>query len=345
MGAATLSEYAENSRDRYAEIQLTGLTISDVKAKEFQYHRSCYRHLSRPETNKDQYEEKIAREKCFEDLKGFVEKKIIKEGEFVRLNTLADYYGKLQDELNIKRKGDLVRNLKSRMINAFGEKISFFQKSEGLPEFMYGTEDVPFKGKLGEDDPMENVRKVGKLIRAELLKAPDMYSSWPPDEQQLLTKEFDTPALTEALLLSILSAREKKTERISRLIDSEAQDLTYNASMGRTRVKKHVQLGISIKRKTASVEVIRLLNHYGHSISYDEVNVLETRLAEDQVQHQNLGNYIPNNIQPSTFVTFIYDNCDHNVESIYNKGPGNTSEKLQPESQVLVHRFLFVYPP
>ena len=60
------------------------------------------------------------------------------------------------------------------------------------------------------------------------------------------------------------------------------------------------------------------MNRFGHSISYDEINATETSLAEEQLNNENARRYVPNNIQLGMFVTFIYDNCDHNAESIYN---------------------------
>ena len=58
-----------------------------------------------------------------------------------------------------------------------------------------------------------------------------------------------------------------------------------------------------MKRKSGSVDVICWLNCFGHTVSYDEISSIE---------------FVPNNIQPSAFVTFVFDNCDHNIESIYN---------------------------
>ena len=66
--------------------------------------------------------------------------------------------------------------------------------------------------------------------------------------------------------------------------------LTKNSTglKGKVRKKKHVQLGISIKRKTRSVAVLRWLNRFGHSISYDKVNVLETKIAANQFKAENI---------------------------------------------------------
>ena len=116
----------------------------------------------------------------------------------------------------------------------------------------------------------------------------------------------------------MLSSNFTKTEQNSRFANSIAQDLLYSASNGRKKVPKRVQLGLSVKWKTGSVSVIRWLNRYGHCISYDEINATETILAEEQVHMQTTRRYVPNNIQPGLPITFVYDTCDHDAESIYN---------------------------
>ena len=125
------------------------------------------------------------------------------------------------------------------------------------------------------------------------------------------------PPMLEKLLFTILSSKKDKTERKSRLVNSIAQDLIYNATCGEKKTLKHIQLGIALKRKTGSRKIIQWLNRFGHSLSYKEVNVVETHLAEEQSNHECHKRYVPNNIQPSTMVTFVYDNCDHNVESLH----------------------------
>ena len=167
-------------------------------------------------------------------------------------------------------------------------------------------------------DPIGIVKEASRIIRKELLDYSQIYSEWLPTEKELLKNRFETPTYTETLLLGILSSNVSKTERSSRLVNLIAQDLLYNASNGRKRVSKHVRLGLSVKRKTGSVSVICWLNHYGHCISYDEIIATETKLAEEQVHMQTARRYVPNNIQPGLPVTFVYDNCDHNAESIYN---------------------------
>ena len=77
-----------------------------------------------------------------------------------------------------------------------------------------------------------NIKSIGKMIRQELLSAPDVFVSWPTGENQLLQGNFQTPELTKLLLTSVLSGKGKWTKRIFRLVHSVMQDLTYNFSVG-----------------------------------------------------------------------------------------------------------------
>ena len=75
---------------------------------------------------------------------------------------------------------------------------------------------------------------------------------------------------------------------------------------------------LAVKRKTASTAVIRWLNRFGHCVTYNEINAVKTKLAENQVCIEDIRKFEPRVIQPNLFVTFVYDNCDHSIQSIYN---------------------------
>ena len=107
-----------------------------------------------------------------------------------------------------------------------------------------------------------------------------------------------------------------ENKRTSRLVKSIGQDILFNSTKGRVKTIKQLQLGVFTKRKTGSKLLIECLNKLGHSVSYYEVNRFETFLAEQQNDNMCLLSYVPNTVQPSTFVTFVYDNCDHNPETL-----------------------------
>ena len=53
---------------------------------------------------------------------------------------------------------------------------------------------------------------------------------------------------------------------------------------GPEKNKKHVTLGLCLKMKTGSKDILTWLNRLGHCISYDEVNRIETYLAEIELK-------------------------------------------------------------
>ena len=57
-------------------------------------------------------------------------------------------------------------------------------------------------------------------------------------------------------------------------------------------------LGLCLQRKTGSKDILTWLKRFGHCISYDEVNRIETYSSE--IESKNNGNerFIPLNINP-----------------------------------------------
>ena len=62
--------------------------------------------------------------------------------------------------------------------------------------------------------------------------------------------------------------------------------------------------------------MINICNRLGHCVSHNEVNIVETALVEEQTKSQLYSACVPTNVQPSTSVTFVYDNCNHNPETL-----------------------------
>ena len=122
---------------------------------------------------------------------------------------------------------------------------------------------------------VEFVKKTAKILCQELLNSPDMYSSSPPTKREVL------PTLAEAFLSIFLTSRGYKSSHLTQIISSLTRDLAYSAIFGKKEVHKEVQLGIYVKRRSGSVDFIHWLNRLGHTISCDQINSIENKLAED----------------------------------------------------------------
>ena len=71
--------------------------------------------------------------------------------------------------------------------------------------------------------------------------------------------------------------------------------------------------------KTGSRKLITCLNCLGHSISYHDINLVKMHIAKEQIANVITPAYVPNNIRPEEFITYLYDNSDINVESVYGR--------------------------
>lgn len=205
------------------------------------------------------------------------------------------------------------------MTSAYGDELSFVQKRKGTAEFVYGTDTSAVN--LEQDvlfmSDTQRIKAIATMIKTEINESGKnkLFSSWPPPEEEIKFERVVIPPMLSTFLCTLLTT-DKPSDRVTRLINSIGQDIIYNSSSGRIKTIKHVQLGIFTKRKTGSKLLLNCLNRLGHSISYDEVNNVETSFAEVQASNKNHRSFVPNNVQPSTFVTFVYDNCDHNPETL-----------------------------
>ena len=216
-------------------------------------------------------------------------------------------------------KGVTTQSLKLRIQSAFGDQLKFFQKKEGNIEYVYSA-DVPVE----QDERSwfflsdnEKVKKIAKMIKTKIDSCDSPFTSWPPNSNEICSKNVIIPELLETFLKTLFTNSSIFSQRIERLVRSIGQDIVYNSTRGKLKTIKHVQLGILTKRKTGSKFLINCLNRLGHSMSYDEVNSVETAFAVVQSKEKNFQSYVPNNVQPSTFITFVYDNCDHNAETLH----------------------------
>ena len=111
-----LIKYSNECDDEYFTVRVGKLSIPDVLAKECKYHRSGYRTTTRLSLRKDPNKrlERDLRETSFSELKKYMNKKILTNGEFVRIFYPSGYYGQLQEKKGVEQKSTLVQNLKAR---------------------------------------------------------------------------------------------------------------------------------------------------------------------------------------------------------------------------------------
>ena len=101
-----------------------------------------------------------------------------------------------------------------------------------------------------------------------------IFSSWPPGEKELDSERMIIPKALGHSLEILLYATEKKTLPHERFIRSISQDLIYACS------NKNVEIERWAKRNIGSRRLITWIKYLGNCISYHEVNLVKTAIAE-----------------------------------------------------------------
>ena len=135
-GSESLLLFAEESPDDCVRAQLLGMSVNDVLAREYFYHRSCQRNITLKQKNRGNEEYKTRKE-CFENLVTYVRNNLISRGELSTMRKLSSYYKQLQTEKNIPVKGVAHKDVKRKLQFEFGGELLFYQESRTQSYFTY----------------------------------------------------------------------------------------------------------------------------------------------------------------------------------------------------------------
>ena len=76
-------------------------------------------------------------------------------------------------------------------------------------------------------------------------------------------------------------------------------------------------LGITLKHRTGSSELIKVLSSLGHCVSYDTVARAETAIAIDKLQNPVS---IPEGFSMGKLIVLVFDNIDFAEETLTGAG-------------------------
>ena len=112
------------------------------------------------------------------------------------------------------------------------------------------------------------------------------------------------------------------SEKTIQLKNSVAQDIIYSVSNG--TIKTHVLFPTVVKSLCNNTEVIKIINRYGHGISYDKVEKIETEYALKVIDEQKQNRVIiPEGVTAN--------NCYSSVALIYLHSGDNEGTRTNQE--------------
>jgi hypothetical protein len=296
-------------------------------------------------------------EEAFLELVNSVENNIM-SGKAYDMNTLLNTYKSLLENKGGHAESYTRQNLKLRLTTYFKDNIVFHQPFDRTkPELVYSNsitlkdvinactstqaseeEYTHFFSEQHHDldtstEKRQLIYKVAKLIKADISDCKGI-SILPLDvnDLSLASSKAILPKSLYWLMRWVITTDKFNSE--SELLQAEpcqnisderkipmvGQDVVHCASRSRVKLPKHVSLAVSVRHLTGSKQLITLLNRMGHCSSYEDVEVIDTGLA-NEVLAMSEGNrcVIPSNISPGVFMHAAADNNDINEETLDGK--------------------------
>jgi hypothetical protein len=145
---------------------------------------------------------------------------------------------------------------------------------------------------------------------------------WPPQPDELCADYVKLPE-SLILFLNILFQGNggNVNPKFQRLAQSVGQDCFYAISGGAIIPAKHILLPWGVKSLTGNVELIKVLNRLGHSISYSKLEELDTALClQKQRTEADKGVILPSSSHPCIPTILAYDNIDRLEETLSGGG-------------------------
>lgn len=290
--------------------------------------------------------------KAFGKIKEFVEKEVLTAAKAIPMSVIIDKYTSFLTEEDIGVMTYRSSKLKNRLLRCFGERLSFHRPlNRNQSEIVYGSHvktgevvetvfmsatsvdgeqmadnDSEGDSSNAQEDESRQVYHTAKMIQ-RLVANMKPTMPWPPSSEDLECESAIVPDLFYNMMAWILSSQsEYSVTRVSnlspevhRLVLSLSQDLIHSVSRGRIKTPKHVVLPMTVKSLTGSVELITILNRFGHGLSYSQVEEVETALAETQIAKQQNGVFLPSVCYPNVPGVFCWDNNDLQEETLSGK--------------------------
>ena len=225
-----------------------------------------------------------------------------------------------------------------RFVKTSTNKILVYSSQLSVAQLV--EENDRLKAELMANKPSCNNIEAGATALHNILKNyEDNYEpQWPPNPNVVDKHHVNIPNEVQEFLQVIFTGGKLATisRRVHMLISSIGQDMLYAISRGKIQTPKHILLTSTVKSLTGNVELISILNKFGHGISYSKYEEIETALCLQKLALLPEGNVpLPENILAGVSTTLAFDNIDRVEETLSGSGTSHRINGIavQPKIQ------------
>ena len=204
------------------------------------------------------------------------------------------------------------------------EGSKFSQETSPEEDHSNSTDDTAFVQSSNDDieDMGHSLFHTAMHVRSQILSLTNRMQ-WPPSSNELRKPPNIPPDLFNFLAWVVngddgsneaISSRNRvriTSQRAERYVTSIAEDLIYCATNGRVKTPKHVYLPMTVRNLTSNVQIVSLLNRFGHGLPNSQMQEIDTAIAEQRLQAESSEVFIPSNIvRCGQTISFCWDNND-----------------------------------
>ena len=342
----TLRQIAIEKQDT----DIMAVTSRDIVAAEAHYHRSCYKEYTRKtdrkhhqvpdndntieDTENTTYSQ--AEHIAYVELFDYIRNNLITSPEIIAFSSLKS---KLASSMKLKGFAALTTSSKNHMRRKieqqFGNALHIFPDEKGKLHVMPSNLEIVDLAKKyqnvkeelhlwkSKQDNNNIIDKSSSLLRSSI-KNMAVQNKWPYHPADTAKDTMEIPGRLKRFFSNLLTSSPSKVTtqpKIERLCDSFSQDLIYAVTNGQTKPPKHILLSYGVKALTGNVELIQILNKFGHGISYSQLEENDTALCLQKLNvTSNRNMLIPQSIKPHVFTNLAFDNIDRLEETLTGAG-------------------------
>ena len=319
----SIQNQCEAKNDIEFKLKIGG-DFSKLPVYEARYHPSCYKLYMKPieRTPKIESSHDVAFSKLLEYMDP-----VIESGRALSLKTLLSHFkDNLRDSDYQGYESYTTQKLKAKLLKHYGNKVkitdegndtqSVFSSDVSMADaincavkFKQLTKNLEiFSTPENEGRDKRMVERAGQIIKADIADVRGI-NIHPLDQEDITDKK-----VKELIPASLLNLLEEICGDSSK-IKSIAQDIISAATNGKKRMPKNVGLGVSLKNSLRSKEYITHMSKLGHSVSYDDVQRIETSWTSSVLESGDGYATLPSNTVKNVFTQAASDNGDYCQEN------------------------------
>lgn len=257
-----------------------------------------------------------------EQLNSFIEENVVKKMRIYQFSYVINTFHQfLLEQYNVEElpKSFETGNLEKEIKAHFGDKISIY--SNFGRKYVVSSSATLTNVDMQWVNDEACIKSAALLLRKVVLNVQKNKINQDVSVKKLIEGECQIPQILVeffSVLLTGGNVNKIKDPRTILKAKSFASDVVSAVHRGQIKTSKHITLGLTLKSLTNSEKIIRLLNSFGHCISYTSAMEFETEATYNLVKSERACP-AEMTLRPELNSGYAFDNLDRYVETATGK--------------------------